>query len=54
VASDEASAAARVHAGGMAWFQYARWTLWGWIVRVMLTLLVIGTAIELLGALAGL
>jgi len=33
--------------------QYARWTLWGWIVRVLLTLLVIGTAIQLIALVIG-
>jgi hypothetical protein len=35
----------------MKTLQYQRWTLWGWIVRVLLTLLVIGTAIQLIGVL---
>jgi hypothetical protein len=34
--------------------QYERWTLWGWVVRVLLTLLVIGTAIELIGVIVAL
>jgi hypothetical protein len=43
------SPSAWVHAGTMKTLQYERWTLWGWIVRVLLTLLVIGTAIQLIG-----
>jgi hypothetical protein len=46
-----ASPSAWVDAGTMKTFQYERWTLWGWIVRVLLTLLVIGTAIQLIGVL---
>jgi hypothetical protein len=42
-----------VHAGGVKSLQYARWTLWGWIVRVLLTLLVIGTAIQLIALVIG-
>lgn len=42
-----------VHAGGVRSLQYERWTLWGWIVRVLLTLLVIGTAIQLIALLVG-
>ncbi len=38
----------------MKWLQYERWTIWGWIVRAMLTLLVIGTVIQLLGGLVDL
>ncbi len=41
-------------AGGVRSLQYERWTLWGWVVRVLLTLLVIGTAIELIGVIVAL
>jgi hypothetical protein len=49
-----ATAQAKVHAGAVKWLQYERWTIWGWIVRAMLTLLVIGTVIQLLGGLVDL
>jgi len=36
------------------WLRYERWTLWGWIVRALLTLVVIATVFQLIGGLVDL